>query len=167
LYDPPQGRATAGCLRKTQSAASFARERSHGILGPMEVRVDLATIVISETRDHQLIILRERNGPRTLPIVIGLPEALAIDRRVKGQLPKRPMTHDLLANVIEQLNAELEKIVINDLQDSTFFAKLVLRHRDGLVEVDSRPSDAIALGVAEEAAIFVEDHILNQIEQQE
>lgn len=133
----------------------------------MEVRVELATIVISETRDPQLIILRERNGSRSLPIVIGLSEALAIDRRVKGQLAKRPMTHDLLANVIEQLSAELDKIVINDLQNSTFYAKLVLRHQGGLVEVDSRPSDAIALGVADEVPIYVEDHVLNQIDQQE
>ena len=76
----------------------------------MEVRMDLAQIVICETRDHQLIVLRERNGSRTLPIVIGLSEALAIDRRVKGMRLERPMTHDLLANVIEKLSAELERI---------------------------------------------------------
>jgi hypothetical protein len=129
----------------------------------MEVRMDLATIVISETRDHQLIVLRERNGTRSLPIVIGLTEALAIDRRVKGVQLSRPMTHDLLANVIEQLSAELEKIVINDLQDSTFYAKLVIRHQNGVIEVDSRPSDAIALGVASEVPIYVEEHVLNEV----
>lgn len=131
----------------------------------MEIRVDLATIVISETRDHQLIVLRERNGLRRLPIVIGLTEALAIDRRVKGVHLSRPMTHDLLANVIEQLSAELEKIVINDLQDSTFYAKLIVRQQDRIIEVDSRPSDAIALGVASEAPIYVEDHVLNEVAQ--
>jgi hypothetical protein len=129
----------------------------------MEVRVDLATIVISETRDHQLIVLRERNGVRTLPIVIGLTEALAIDRRVKGVQLARPMTHDLLANLIEHLSAELEKIVINDLQDSTFYAKLVVRHNGALLEIDSRPSDAIALGVATEVPIYVEDHVLDEV----
>ncbi len=133
----------------------------------MEVRMDLATIVISETRDHQLIILRERTGSRTLPIVIGLTEALAIDRRVKGMRLSRPMTHDLLANTIGQLGADLEKIVINDLHDSTFYAKLVIRHQGGIVEVDSRPSDAIALGVAGEGGvpIYVEDHVLNDVAQ--
>jgi len=130
----------------------------------MEVRMDLAQIVICETRDQQLIVLRERNGNRMLPIVIGLTEALAIDRRVKGLKPLRPMTHDLLANVMEALSADLEKIVVNDLQDHTFYAKLVIRHQGGLVEVDSRPSDAIALGVASDVPIYVEDHVLSAVE---
>ncbi len=131
----------------------------------MEVRMDLAQIVISETRDQQLIVLRERNGERVLPIVIGLTEALAIDRRVKGVQLQRPMTHDLLANVIESLSAELEKIVVNDLQDHTFYAKLVIRRQGELIEVDSRPSDAIALGVAGEVPIYVEDHVLKEVAQ--
>jgi bifunctional DNase/RNase len=130
----------------------------------MEVRMDLAQIVICETRDHQIIVLRERNGPRTLPIVIGLTEALAIDRRVKGLALQRPMTHDLLANVIEGLTAQLEKIVINDLRDHTFYAKLVIRAHGEVVEVDSRPSDAIALGVATDVPIYVEDDVLNEVE---
>ena len=131
----------------------------------MEVRVDLAQIIISETRDQQLIALRERNGQRVLHIVIGLAEALAIDRRVKGVQPQRPMTHELLANAIEQLGAELEKIVVNDLQDGTFYAKLVIRQRGELIEVDSRPSDAIALGVAGEVPIYVEEHVLRDAAQ--
>jgi uncharacterized protein len=130
----------------------------------MEVRMDLAQIVICETRDHQIIVLRERSGPRTLPIVIGLSEAYAIDRRLKGVQTQRPMTHELLASVIEKLAAELEKIVINNLQDHTFYAKLVLRFHGELVEVDSRPSDAIALGVATDVPIYVEDRVLNAVE---
>ncbi|MBU0638831.1 MAG: bifunctional nuclease family protein [Planctomycetes bacterium] len=129
----------------------------------MEIRMDLAQIVISETHDSQVIVLRERNGTRTLPIVIGLTEALAIDRRVKGVQLQRPMTHDLLANVIDGLSAELEKIVVNDLKDSTFYAKLVIRQQGELLEVDSRPSDAIALGVASEVPIYVEDHVLREV----
>jgi len=129
----------------------------------MEVRMDLAQIIICETRDQQIILLRERDGNRALPIVIGLTEALAIDRRVKGVQPPRPMTHDLLGNVIDSLAAELEKIVINDLQDHTFYAKLVIRQQGELVEVDSRPSDAIALGVATEVPIYVEDHVLREV----
>ncbi|MEW6197382.1 MAG: bifunctional nuclease family protein [Planctomycetota bacterium] len=128
----------------------------------MEVRMDLAQIRISESHDSQVIVLRERNGSRLLQIVIGLTEALAIDRRVKGvQLP-RPLTHNLLANVIEALGGELEKIVINDLQEHTFYAKLVIRHHGELVEVDSRPSDAIALGVAHQVPLYVEDHVLKE-----
>ena len=131
----------------------------------MEVRMDLAQIVISETRDQQLIVLRERNGNRNLPIVIGLTEALAIDRRVKGVQLQRPLTHDLLSSVIEHLNGELEKIVINDLQDHTFFARLVIRQQGELIEVDSRPSDAIALGIAGEVPIYVEEHVLREVSQ--
>lgn len=129
----------------------------------MEVRMDLAQIVISETRDTQIIVLREREGNRNLPIVIGLTEALAIDRRVKGLQLQRPLTHDLLGNVIDALSAELEKIVINDLQEHTFYAKLVIRQHGELIEVDSRPSDAIALGVANEVPIYVEDHVLREV----
>lgn len=128
----------------------------------MEVRMDLAQIRISETHDQQVIVLRERNGSRVLQILIGLTEALAIDRRVKSVQLERPMTHDLLANVLEALAVELEKVVINDLQKHTFFAKLVLRHAGRVVEVDSRPSDAIALAVGSDVPLYVEDHVLNE-----
>jgi hypothetical protein len=128
----------------------------------MDVRMDLAQIRISESHDQQVIVLRERNGSRLLQIVIGLTEALAIDRRVKGVQLQRPMTHDLLSNVIEALGGELEKIVVNDLQEHTFYAKLVIRHNGALVEVDSRPSDAIALGVASDVPLYIADHVLNE-----
>lgn len=133
----------------------------------MEVRMDLARIVINDTSDQQIIVLRERDGSRQFPIVIGLTEAIAIDRRVKGILTPRPMTHDLLGNVISDLDGELEKIVVHDLRDHTFYAKLVIR-RNGmttgpLVEVDSRPSDAIALGVASETPLYVEESVLAQV----
>lgn len=126
----------------------------------MEIRVSLARIVISETRDDQLIVLREMDGERTLPIVIGLSEALAIDRRIRNLPTPRPLTHDLLAHAIEAMAGDLEKIVINDLKNHTFFAKLVIRLRGEVIEVDSRPSDAIALGVAADTPIYVEEHVL-------
>lgn len=131
----------------------------------MEVRVDLAQIRISETHDHQVIVLRERSGARLLQIVIGLTEALAIDRRVKGVQLQRPMTHDLLANVLDSMDAELEKIVVHDLQEHTFYAKLVIRHQGQMIEVDSRPSDAIALGVANDVPLYVEEHVLKEAAQ--
>jgi bifunctional DNase/RNase len=84
---------------------------------------------------------------------------------VKGVQLQRPLTHDLLANVIESLQGELEKIVINDLQEHTFYAKLVVRQNSELIEIDSRPSDAIALGVAGEVPIYVEDHVLRELPQ--
>src|SRR3954465_10083393 len=111
------------------------------------VQMELSGIIISELKDTQIIMLREIDGEREFPIVIGSPEAYAIDRRLKGHPSQRPLTHDLLANVIEHLGGALEKIVINNLQDHTFFAKLHIRQDGQVIEVDSRPSDAIALGI--------------------
>ena len=129
----------------------------------MLVRMDLARIIIMENGDQQVIVLRERGGERTFPIMIGMYEALAIDRRVRGQLPERPMTHDLTANIIQELDGELEKIIISDLKDRTFFAKLLIRRNGDLVEVDSRPSDAIALGAGTTTPIYVDDSILREV----
>ena len=129
----------------------------------MEVRMELARIVISETSQEQIIVLRESGGDRQFPIVIGLTEAYAIDRRVKSITTARPLTHELLANVIHEMHGDLEKIVIHDLRDHMFFAKLVIRSQGELVEVDSRPSDAIALGVANDTPIYVEESVLRQV----
>ena len=129
----------------------------------MEVRMDLARIVISETSQEQIIVLRERDGSRQFPIVIGMQEAWAIDRRVKNITTARPLTHELLDNVIHDMEGELDKIVIHDLRDHTFYAKLVIRRDGRLVEVDARPSDAIALGVASDTPIYVEEGVLRQV----
>lgn len=129
----------------------------------MEVRMDLARIVISDTSQEQIIVLRERDGPRQFPIVIGLTEAYAIDRRVKSITTARPLTHELLASVIREMEGELEKIVIHDLRDHTFYAKLVIRRNSDLIEVDARPSDAIALGVAVDTPLYVEETVLRQV----
>ena len=129
----------------------------------MDVRMSLARIVIQDTSEQQIIFLREVDGTREFPIVIGDAEALAIDRRLKGYKKARPMTHDLLAEVISRLGAELEKIVINDLKNHTFFAKLVLRASGEIVEIDSRPSDAIALGVASDTPVYVSEHVLREV----
>ena len=98
-----------------------------------------------------------------LPAPRGLPEAAAIDRRVKKIPTPRPLTHDLLANVIRELDGELEKVVIHDLRNHTFYAKLVIRRDGQLMEVDSRPSDAIALIAATDTPIYVEESVLRQV----
>src|SRR5215470_1411411 len=123
----------------------------------MEVRVDLARIIIHDNAEQQYIVLKERDGERSFPIVIGDTEANAIDSRLKKVRLQRPMTHDLLSTVIDNMDGEIEKIVIHDLKEHTFFAKLVIRQNGRVVEVDSRPSDAIALGVAAETPLFVEE----------
>lgn len=133
----------------------------------MAVQMELSRILIREMTDQQIIELSEIDGARKLPIVIGTPEAFAIERRLKGIEIPRPQTHDLLAAVIRQLDAQLARIVIHDLSESTFYAKLVI-NRDGQeIEVDSRPSDAIALGIAESVAIFVEESVLDQVQTEE
>ncbi len=129
----------------------------------MYVEMSLARIIINETCEQQVIWLAESSGERQFPIVIGANEAVAIDRRVKGFKPPRPMTHDLMAQIIESLDGTLEQILINDLQDHTFYAKLVIRHDSELIEVDARPSDAIALGIASETQILVAEHVLNAV----
>ena len=129
----------------------------------MLVRMDLVRIVIMETEDQQVIVLRERDGDRAFPIMIGTYEALAIDRRIKGQIPERPMTHDLFASVLAGLDATLEKIVISELRERTFFAKLLIRRNGEVIEVDSRPSDAIALGSAMQTPIYVDDEVLDEV----
>jgi uncharacterized protein len=129
----------------------------------MAVRMELARILIRETNDTHVVELREAGGERIFPIVIGLNEAAAIERRLMGQAPPRPQTHELLASVIEALGARVERVVISDLKNQTFFARLLLRQGDRMLDIDSRPSDAIALGVATDVPIFVEEHVLEEV----
>src|SRR5690349_23217560 len=125
----------------------------------MSVQMELHKIIISEMQDQQIIVLKEVDGDRKFPIVIGSGEAYAIDRRLKGIMHPRPLTHDLLASVIENLGGTIERIEINDLQDHTFFARIHIRQDSHTVKIDSRPSDAIALGVATTVPIYVADHV--------
>jgi len=131
----------------------------------MDIEVELSRIIINETSDQQIIVLKERHGQRSFPIVIGIVEIFAIDRRLKGIKPPRPMTHDLLDDVIEHLGANIEKIVINDLRNHTFYAKIYLSSNSQTVKIDSRPSDAIALGVASNAPIYVAEHVFEKTSQ--
>jgi bifunctional DNase/RNase len=130
----------------------------------MAVRMELSRIFIREMTDVQIIELTEVDGDRTFPIVIGLPEAFAIERRLKGIEIPRPQTHDLLASVINHMGGKLKEILINDLVEGTFYAKLIIVQDGQEIEVDSRPSDAIALGVAENVPIYVAEEVLAQTE---
>ncbi len=129
----------------------------------MQIEMKLVRIVISETDDQQIIILKEVNGDRHFPIVIGITEAAAIDRRLKKHPTPRPPTHELLASVIERLGGEVERVVINDLRDRTFFALLHVRQGEEVLQIDSRPSDAIALGIGTGVPIFVEEKVLEAV----
>ena len=122
----------------------------------------LHRILISETSDQQYIFLKEKGGERTFPIVIGYYEALAIDRYVKETTVPRPLTHDLLVKVVEGLGARLERVEVTNLKDSTFYAVLHLETDGRKVEVDARPSDAIAVATALKARIFVAEKVLEE-----
>ena len=127
--------------------------------------MELSRVLIREVRDAQIIELREIDGERTFPIVVGRPEAYAIERRLKGIEPPRPQTHDLLASIITHLGGTLSSIVIHELREGTFFAKVIIQQGDVELVIDSRPSDAIALGIAQEIPIFVEESVLDEVEQ--
>lgn len=127
----------------------------------MSVLMELHKIIINEMQETQIIVLREVKGTRQFPIVIVTDLAAAIKRRLDGFQPARPLTHDLLSNIIDHLGGKLEQIKITDLHDGTYFARIVIRQGDRLVDVDSRPSDAIALGVASNVPIYVEEHVLD------
>ena len=121
----------------------------------MPVQMQLARIIISEISDNQVIYLQEVDGERQFPILIGIFEATSIDRRVKEDYkPPRPLTHDLIVAVADALGAEFDSVVISELREHTYFAKLRLKREGEFIEVDARPSDAIA--VAERSELLAE-----------
>ncbi len=127
------------------------------------VRMELSRLIICETGDEQVIYLKEKDGNRAFPIVIGIYEAAAIDRKIRGHKTPRPLTHDLLAGVIRDMGAHLASVVVSELREGTFYAKLVLDRDGASTEVDSRPSDAIALAISTGAPIFVDESVLEAV----
>ncbi len=128
----------------------------------MQVQMQLSRIIISEINEQQVIYLREVDGNRQFPILIGIFEATSIDRRVKNYESPRPLTHDLLVNAVELLGAELDSVVITDLREHTYYANLRVRHEGEIVEIDARPSDAIAVAVTCDPPlpIYVSEEVL-------
>jgi bifunctional DNase/RNase len=127
------------------------------------VEMRLKSIKINDTGDRQYIGLAEVGGARTLTIVIGYSEVQAIDRFVKEIRPQRPLTHDLVTNIVQATGCTVERIEVTELRGGTFYALIRLQRPDGTVaEVDARPSDAIALAAANQAPIFVAEDVLNE-----
>lgn len=131
----------------------------------MPVHMELSRIIISEIQEHQVIYLKEVEGERSFPIMIGLFEATSIDRRVKGFEAPRPLTHDLLVSVADNLGGEFESVVISELKDRTYFARLRIKRDGEIIEIDSRPSDAIAVAVTCDPPlpIYVNEEVLNEL----
>ena len=127
------------------------------------VQVELSRIIIDEKRQDQVIVLKEKDGDRQIPIVIGFMEASSIKIKISGVDVPRPMTHDLLVAVMQVLGAALKRVVIDKLVSNTFHAKLELLTKDNEIKtIDSRPSDSIALAVRFKAPIFVADEVLEK-----
>ena len=131
----------------------------------MPVAMELARIIISEINQEQVIYLKEIDGDRTFPILIGIFEATSIDRRVKQFEAQRPLTHDLLVNTVETMGGEFQDVVISELKDHTYYAVLRIRFEGELLEIDARPSDAIAVAVTCDPAlpIYVNEDVLNDV----
>ncbi len=127
------------------------------------IQVELSKIIIDEKRQDQIIVLKEKEGERQFPIVIGFLEASSIKMKLSGIEVPRPMTHDLLLATIYGVNAKMDCLIIDKLVANTFHAKLVLMTANGETrKIDARPSDGIALAVRAQAPIFVEEEVMNK-----
>ena len=127
-----------------------------------ELKVEIRGLMLDPSSNVPIVILRDTQSQLFLPIWIGVFEANAIALRIEGVEPPRPMTHDLLRLMLEQLGAQVEKIVISDLKESTFFAVIHVHHDGQSIGIDARPSDAIALALRAEAPIFVLRSVLDK-----
>ena len=128
----------------------------------MPVHMELSRIIISEINDQQVIYLKEVDGDRTFPILIGIFEATSIDRRVKQYHSPRPLTHDLLALVVEGLRAKVTRVTITGLREGTYFATLLLERGQEVLSIDARPSDSIAVALRAEAPLFINEELLQE-----
>ncbi len=127
------------------------------------IEVELSKIRIDERREEQVIVLRERNGGRSLPIIISIFEASAIKLEISGMKPPRPLTHDLLYRTIKAMGGNIERVVVTELKENTFYARIFIKKNDGNgIEIDSRPSDSIALAVRARVPIYVNEEVLKQ-----
>lgn len=124
------------------------------------IELVLSKIKVDENRHEQLVVFREKNGKRFLPVVIGIAEINAIKMKLGGVKPPRPMTHDLILNILDGLDAKLVKVIIDKLEQSTFHAKLFLSKKDGKeIVIDARPSDSVAIALRSNVPIFADDTV--------
>ena len=128
----------------------------------MLIEMSIKGLMIDPMTNMPIVILRDEDGQRTLPIWVGPVEANAIALQIENVAPPRPMTHDLLRNLLAGLDARLERVIISDLKDGTFYAYLELIRDGEVVFVDARPSDALALSIRTKAPVFVDTSVLDQ-----
>ncbi len=127
----------------------------------MQIEMTIKGLMVDPVTNMPIVILRDKDGQRVLPIWVGIFEANAIALQIENVATPRPMTHDLLRNVIQDLKATVQKVVVCDLQDNTFFALIYLHLNGDTLAIDARPSDALALALRTRAPIFVEDSVID------
>jgi bifunctional DNase/RNase len=127
----------------------------------MQIEMTIKGLMVDPITNMPIVILRDKEGQRVLPIWVGIYEANAIALQMENITTPRPMTHDLLRNVIHDLRASVQKIVVCDLQENTFYALIYLALNGDTVAIDARPSDAIALALRTRAPIFVEETVID------
>jgi bifunctional DNase/RNase len=130
------------------------------------IAMELRRIVTDDVREQYVIYLKEVEGERMFPIVIGLFEVVSIERRVKGVPTPRPLTHDLICQVVENLGGAVQDVMISDLQEGTYYAKIRVKMNGELIDIDSRPSDAIAVAVTADVPIYVNEDVLEEASEQ-
>ena len=128
----------------------------------MEIEMKIKGLMVDPVTNMPIVILKDERDDRVLPIWVGIFEANAIALRIEEIETPRPMTHDLLCNLLDSLQVSVEKIVVSDLKDNTYFAQIHLDVDGVRQEIDARPSDAIALALRTEAPIYVEQDVLEQ-----
>jgi len=127
----------------------------------MQIEMSIKGLMVDPITNMPIVILRDQEGQKVLPIWVGIFEANAIALQIENISTPRPMTHDLLRNVIHDLKASVQKVVVCDLQENTFYALIYLRLNGETVAIDARPSDAIALALRTRAPIFVEESVID------
>ena len=128
----------------------------------MQIEMTIKGLTVDRATNMPIILLRDKDGDRVLPIWVGGAEANAIAMQIENVSVPRPMTHDLLKNVIQDLHGDIKKIVVYDLKENTFYAMIYVSTNGEVVAIDSRPSDAIALALRVKAPIFVEEEIITK-----
>jgi len=126
------------------------------------IEVNIDSVRISLMSQHRVVVLREQNSERYLPIWIGAPEADAITLRLQGVQVERPLTHDLLARSISAMGADVLYVVVSDLRSDVFYAEVVLEYNERELRIDARPSDAIALAVRTEVPVYISEKVMNE-----
>ncbi|MBN1423863.1 bifunctional nuclease family protein [Candidatus Fermentibacteria bacterium] len=130
--------------------------------GETTIEVSVKALVLDERTHVPVVMLKEKDGERMLPIWIGPAEASAIAIALEDMEPQRPLTHDLLLSIIEGLRATVQKVVVTEIRDSTFYARIFIRGEGGIAAVDARPSDSVALALRAKAPIFVASAVFEQ-----